>query len=167
MKYRNIFLVFLGLISLIACSNQPDKLPVMNGILLTDIGSNDLKLFTYKVTMSAPPRSKGAKAEGRGGEKRGNRTRGSGGRGHEGVTEAQKEHIYALLDAKLTETGYCREGYINIGSYFEKIQAELRGECNEGATLEDRETFTANKNIAIEKDPGQFSDILALPTQPE
>ncbi len=46
-----------------------------------------------------------------------------------------------ILDAKLNERGYCREGYILLGRHSGHTAQTLRGECRELATAEDRVQF--------------------------
>lgn len=56
-----------------------------------------------------------------------------------------KENLYKSLALKLEQTGYCRKGYIPLGSYIEMGQFEIRGECNEIATEQDKLLFPGNR----------------------
>lgn len=49
--------------------------------------------------------------------------------------------LYEHLEAKLSETGYCREGYTEIDTYQTESRLNLIGECNETATEQDRVFF--------------------------
>lgn len=46
-----------------------------------------------------------------------------------------------ILDTKLTDSGYCREGYILLGRHSGHTVQTLRGECRELATSDDRVQF--------------------------
>jgi hypothetical protein len=67
--------------------------------------------------------------------------KGAGRPGRESMMNQTKERINEKLDSKLAETGYCREGYIELDSYVGKGQSQIRGECKEGATDSDRKKF--------------------------
>ena len=54
--------------------------------------------------------------------------------------------IKEKLDARLAETGYCREGYIVLGRRMDRGRSFIRGECKEEATADDREKFTNSDN---------------------
>lgn len=47
----------------------------------------------------------------------------------------------SALEAKLRETGYCREGYYELNSHFIPGESRIRGECKDLATPQDRERF--------------------------
>ena len=175
-------LVLLCTTGLFACSSQPDKQsgrqPKFNEFFATDIKENDLKIFTYKINVEAP--TTGSRSGMRGGGGRGGGIgRGGGGRGggtnqggdqkpnFENMKKELEEKTFSQLEVKLAETGYCREGYTTISSYFERSQSEIHGECNDGATEADREKFTSIKNIVTSKTPKEFSDIIVVPDIPE
>lgn len=46
-----------------------------------------------------------------------------------------------ILEATLTATGFCREGYTLLGRYAGETVERLRGECQERATEQDRARF--------------------------
>ena len=52
--------------------------------------------------------------------------------------------IYTMLDNKVAMTGYCRDGFIELNSNFSEELYQVRGECYEAATAEDRTYFTAS-----------------------
>lgn len=47
----------------------------------------------------------------------------------------------SALEAKLDETGYCRDGYYELSSHYIPGESRIRGECKELATPEDRTRF--------------------------
>ncbi len=55
---------------------------------------------------------------------------------------AQAEwRFYQLLNTKLSSSGYCQKGYIELDADIGLYSANLRGECREGASSEDRQRF--------------------------
>ncbi len=57
-----------------------------------------------------------------------------------------KKVVYDKLDTKLSETGYCRESYMELDNYFVRGRSQIRGECKDSATAEDRMTFINDEN---------------------
>ena len=54
---------------------------------------------------------------------------------------SMKPYFNDMLESKLKNSGYSREGYIELDSYSGRGQLQMRGECEEGATEEDRIKF--------------------------
>ncbi|MGB5178196.1 MAG: hypothetical protein WBP44_05640 [Gammaproteobacteria bacterium] len=137
MDYKNLMLMlFVPLISGACASNQM-KASEIEEMFVTDIKSNGIKLFNYTVTTSDGPHRVSGRSN-------------SGGEvGMSGVEPADwhgresgmKEKMHEKLDARLTETGYCREGYIVLSSSIGGGRSFIRGECKEGATEDDRKRF--------------------------
>ncbi|MDX2464528.1 MAG: hypothetical protein QNK31_08475 [Porticoccus sp.] len=73
--------------------------------------------------------------EGKGGMGGGNRR---GGDNQEAETTSK---FYDSAAAKLEETGFCREGYVELDSEFSRGKSRLRGECKETASDADRRDF--------------------------
>jgi len=153
--------VLLFTAGLLACTSHPDKRPnIISESFKTDIKSNDLKLFTY----NAYPKIPASKEGGRGMSGRDDGIGGQGRRGggqkpdFEAIKKKQKETVFTLLDAKLAETGFCQGGYTTINSYFERGRSEIRGECNDSATEDDRKKFPASTLTNTISNPGQLSD---------
>jgi len=125
-------------------------------VFVTDIKSGGLKIFNYSLTRvtqqnsgSKRGASKGkgsGKHGGRGGKKgSGHSSMGSGaGRGSSGDESGIKSYLNEMLESKLKTTGYCRDGYIELDSTFGRRLLEIRGECEEAATEEDRIKFVHN-----------------------
>jgi hypothetical protein len=176
MNNWHFVLVLFCTSSLFACSSQPENQssnqPKFNEFFATDIKENDLKIFTYKISIETPSTGsrggmRGGGSMGRGGRGGGEMSRGTGQKPNfENIKKELEEKTFSQLEAKLVETGYCREGYTTINSYFERAQSEIHGECNEGATEGDREKFTSVKNIVTSKTPKDFSDIIVVPDNP-
>ncbi|MFD1096897.1 hypothetical protein [Shewanella litorisediminis] len=107
---------------------------VIRDKLTTSIAENGLKLFTYSVsnTQAMPPISvQTLELTGRD-----RRKRSSG----PDLTE-WTEQIELGLKRTLAMSGFCREGSIEISRLIQVDRAEIRGECTEGATDEDRQRF--------------------------
>ncbi len=164
MSRISYILVFFVSLSLVACASNEKKPPEIKEEFATKIENNGLKLFTYTVTMAMPEdRSGGMRGGmGGGGGMRGGGM-GGGGRGgggmrgggmkngaksdREATTNRFQDIVYEKLKTKLSETGYCRESYTEINKYFVRGRSQIRGECNESATEEDRMTFINDENI--------------------
>lgn len=165
-------LIFFVSLSLMACTSNQRRTPEIKEYFATNIEKDGSKLFSYTITMAVPEeRSGGMQSGGRGmrggmggggmrggmgdGSMRGSGMR-SGGKGDGGMTKnakpnreamikRAKEVVYEKLKTKLDETGYCRESYIELDNYFVRGRSQIRGECKDHATEEDRITF-ANKH---------------------
>ena len=139
MDFKNLLIMLFVPMMLVACASNQTIKPEIEEIFVTDIKPNGIKFFSYTVTESRPSGSR----SGAGGDKRG----GEGGKQGGGATgrpdrESMIKGIKEKLDARLAETGYCREGYIVLGRRIDRGRSFIRGECKEGATADDREKFT-------------------------
>ena len=143
MNYKNQVLMLFVFLFLSGCASNQRKNSEVNEILATNIESNGLKLFSYSLTMSMPQKGKG-----RGGRTGRDKSGGGGGAklDHESQKNRMKEMVYEKLELMLTDTGYCREGYIVLDRYFERGNSQIRGECKEGATENDRNKFPNSEN---------------------
>jgi len=143
MNYRNLILMLLVPLILAACASNQMKQPEIEETLETDIKSNGIKLFKYTETARMPDGSYRVSSHGKSGGEGGM----SGG-GQDGWFDREsriKEEMHEKLDARLTETGYCREGYIVLSSSIGGGRSFIRGECKEGATEDDRKKFANSK----------------------
>ena len=155
MRYKNYFMVLI--LSLTACANNQWKSSEVDEVFVTDIKPGGLKIFNYSLTKTTPQssgggerggRSKGSgKHSGRGG-KGGGKSGGHGnmGSGKSAYESDMKPYFNEMLESKLKKSGYCRKGYIELDSYFGRGQLQIRGECEEGATEEDRIKFVNNES---------------------
>jgi hypothetical protein len=142
------------------CANKPDRGNKSSQIFETDITDDGSKRFTLSIVEAKREggKGKGSKQSGKGqrgegGNGRGGKGQGGqrGGRGGESENgddrgnaqsyssnEDNREKTIALLEAKLTETGYCRNGYIELDYSFVPGKTEFRGECQESASDADK-----------------------------
>ena len=132
-----ILVLFISL-SFVACASNEKKPPEIKEEFATKIEKNGLKLFTYTVTMAIP--------EARSGGMRGGGMTNGAKSDREATTNRIQDIVYEKLKTKLSETGYCRESYTEINKYFVRGRSQIRGECNESATEEDRMTFINDEN---------------------
>jgi len=145
MNYKHQMLMLFVTVILAACASNPMKKPEIEEMFVTDIKSNGIKLFKYTVTASTSDGShrvsgrsmSGGEGSMSGGGPAGWPDRGSG----------MKEEIHEKLNARLTETGYCREGYIVLASSIGGGRSFIRGECKEGASEGDRKKFANSGSI--------------------
>lgn len=116
--------------SLIACASNGNgahgSVPEFDEHFVTNITSDGTKFFSYSASISRP--SGGGRP--------------SGGRPDQAAMQSKiEEKLRQRLEQKISETGYCREGYIEINSYIGRGNSQIRGKCKEGATDRDRLTF--------------------------
>ena len=116
MNLKNKVAVLLVPLLMLACASNQKRQPEIKEIFVTDIKENGLKLFSYSVTMSSPQKEMNGKGRGRIGVGGMHGRKGAGREGRESMTHQNKEKINQKLDSKLVETGYCREGYIELNS---------------------------------------------------
>ncbi|MBU2979293.1 hypothetical protein [Alteromonas sp. C1M14] len=131
------------------CASKPDKPPKEQPLFVTNIKPDGSKMFSFSVAMRAE--KQGRDGGGRGRESGGGGRGGRGGKGAPPERDGQDsqgrsdedriEKIYEALDLKLGETGYCREGYIEIDTYETETRFNILGECNDSATNEDKALF--------------------------
>jgi len=139
-------------VSRAACASNPMKQPEIEEMFVTNIKSNGIKLFKYTVTASTSNGSH--RVSGRsmsGGE---GSVSGGGPAGWPDRGSGMKEEIHEKLNARLTETGYCREGYIVLASSIGGGRSFIRGECKEGASEGDRKNLLI---VAVYKLPASGS----------
>ena len=136
---------FFFIASLTACAGghhrAPNGAPPMNEELVTTITPGGLKIFTYTVSLHGPSGNGGGRMPPPGG--------GSGGSPGEGGRPGgnhMKDMIVESLLTKLDETGFCREGYIELGSSVDMRESFIRGECKEAATKEDLALYSHTGN---------------------
>ena len=158
MSCKHYFLVLILSLFLTACANNQWKSSEVDEVFVTDIKSSGLKIFSYSLTKTAAQTSgsgerggsgKGSGKHGGRGGKGGGKSNGHGsmGSGKSTYESGMKPYFNEMLESKLKKSGYCREGYIELGSYFGRGQLQIRGECEEGATEEDRIKFVNNESI--------------------
>ena len=155
MNYKKIILLLCLSLFITACASQQRQRPKVSKIFVTNISDGGIKIFSFSMTREMSGRGKGGgKGAGRGG-KGGGMGGGMGGGRHggkgggnadsdEGMEEKMKNKVLDELELKLDITGYCREGYSELESYFSRRASQIRGECNEDATEEDRVKFVNN-----------------------
>jgi len=149
---RTVLVVTTSLI-VSACAHRPPPLDKDEIYFETKIKQDGTKLFAFSIpSMKQPGGGKGGGAKdggGRGGRGEGGGRGGRGGQENRGgssqkssdSSERMTEQLYASLDEKLDETGYCQTGYIEIDTHQTEDRLHLLGECNETASELDRLDF--------------------------
>jgi hypothetical protein len=56
------------------------------------------------------------------------------------------EQVELGLEKTLAMSGFCRDGYHELNRFIDFDRAEIRGECKEGASQEDKEKYTRKAN---------------------
>lgn len=152
MKYSG----FLLLVFLTACSSTSKK-EAPQGFLATHIFDDGSKQFVYTLDLPEPaPRGGRGGGNGRpgnvagtvsGGSNRGlsaGVTAGSGsGRGGKGGQKQQSKDglLLGSLEAELENSGFCREGFMELDRMTEPSQTYIKGECVDAASEKDRSRF--------------------------
>jgi hypothetical protein len=154
---KNYLLVLIFFLT--ACANNQWKSSEVDEVFVTDIKPGGLKIFNYSLTKTTAQTGGGSernassgkgsgKHSGRGGKGAGKSDgHGSMGSGKSAYESSMKPYLNEMLESKLKKSGYCRDGYIELDSYFGRGQLQIRGECEEGATEEDRIKFVNNESI--------------------
>jgi hypothetical protein len=139
--------LLIATLGITACrSNSPKRNGDMpNEVFVTQIKANGSKIFNYSLIKKMPNQGQMGKGMGKGGGRHG----GGMGGGMKGgkkpdmskMKAKMQEKATHKLAKKLSESGYCREGYMELESFFERGHVTIKGECNESATTQDREKF--------------------------
>ncbi|WP_246028588.1 hypothetical protein [Shewanella atlantica] len=129
-------------------SHKPDTDDFKNRVkdrFKTDIRSNGIKLFTYNAKLEMPDdnNTELAHRERINQLKKQSRSKNSKRSIYTPDLSDWTEQIELGLSKTLDMTGYCREGFMELSRMIEVGRAEIRGECNEGATDEDRAKFSS------------------------
>ena len=135
---------------LTACAHKPPPRPVEEDMFVTNIKDSGAKIFRFSMA-TAPtdePRGEGPgqRSGGRKGPPPGASQSSGSSVGNAGTQRGdsyskKREALYARLNEKLTNTQYCREGFIEIDTYEALRRFYLLGECNESATEQDKQNF--------------------------
>jgi hypothetical protein len=150
---KNIILISLSItaLTLSGCSsNSPKRQGGMpTEVFVTHINPDGSKVFNYSLIKKMPTQGQMGKGMGKGGGMHG----GMGGSMKGGkkpdmskMKAKMEEKANKKLNLKLSETGYCREGYMELDSFFERGHVTIKGECNETATEQDKKTFLNSEN---------------------
>lgn len=125
-------MVLLPLLASACSNNQPLPIPGLKESFHTEIAANGAKRFTYSLEVQrrdipTPYTDEGA-----------SRNRLPGGSMASNGRPPQRSGRNPLqfdraLKQKLTETGFCRDGYFELDRTLSVLGGEVRGECREGA----------------------------------
>jgi|TARA_R110002012_G_scaffold185466_2_gene352047 hypothetical protein len=128
-------------IVLSACASKPKPQPKEPEMFATNIKSTNEKVFNFSI--SANQDTAGDKPE-RGGAGGPPPERGNNKTKSDDPKERLRDELFAHLETKLSDTGYCREGYTEIDTYESSSRLHILGTCNEAATPEDKRQFANN-----------------------
>ncbi|MCE9679497.1 hypothetical protein LZP69_10020 [Shewanella sp. AS1] len=141
MQIKTVLFILL-LTCLTACSAR--KLTVedfdtqVEDKFITAIKGDGIKLFTYTVKYAQLPTKPGEAPVLQMERKTGSANRKVVRRGD---LSQWTQQVELGLNKTISMTGYCREGYIELSRIIEVGRAEIRGECNDGATQADLAKF--------------------------
>ncbi|MCT8869631.1 hypothetical protein [Shewanella xiamenensis] len=151
MPLRSISLTLLSCLTLLACSSAPIDPSEFAGKfkdkLTTDIRADGLKLFTYQAGFAEEYSPRDVTERPFPHEER-MRQVAQDPREQRRLYQQQADvldiwgrQVELGLEKTLEMTGYCREGYFELSRIIESGRGEIRGECKEGATEEDKQKF--------------------------
>jgi hypothetical protein len=142
---KSIFVLILT--SIVACSG-PDRKSQAEPfeVFATHILDNGTKLFVFSLEMTQDGGPQGEKSQGGGGPGggggQGGPPQGQGSKGgNSSKGGGQEKQLDEKLIATLEQTKYCREGYVVLDRNVVEGISSIRGECNDGATEQDRASF--------------------------
>jgi hypothetical protein len=145
MKSKIIILVFNAF--LISCSYSP-KRPEFIESFITHIETDGTKKFSFSLVNSRPTKSMRSKkgksnatSPGKKGSKGRHQSKPPGPNSSMNDKPNFNEMFITKLEKILYESDYCQEGYIKLDSFFDRETSQIRGQCEEKATLEDRKHF--------------------------
>ncbi|TYK65709.1 hypothetical protein [Colwellia echini] len=148
---KPLIMLLLSLVAITGCSSKHDM--KITEVFRPNILENDAKMFTFSIIFVNPDKSassgkqetpKKDKGEGRGrsGKKKGEGQGKKGGSSKkDNIEDLMAEELEIRLLDKLEDNNYCRTGYFELDRTFNKSIFTLHGECNESATLSDRNKF--------------------------
>ncbi len=142
MNNKLIISLTIATLSITACSSNSPKRHggKPSEVFVTHIKPDGSKVFNYSLIKKMPNQGQMGKGMGKGGGMHGGM---KGGKKPDmsKMKAKMEEKANKKLNLKLVETGYCREGYMELDSFFERGHVTIKGECNETATAEDKKTF--------------------------
>lgn len=144
MSAKIIFYMLTASLLVNGCSHSRPQ-PVITGELFTtNITVRGLKLFFYRLEVKLP----GGSSAQSGGKPSSGGPRGKGSPSMQGgdrtgaEQEGDGDWVNLMLTNKLAESGYCRNGYIELErNPINNGSIRIRGECEEVATPADRQAF--------------------------
>lgn len=145
---KTSLVVLASMMCLSACATSKPASKAQIEDFTTNISENGTKSFVYRLSHSKKGNN-GASSVGKGGRRgtggrngsRRSASRNTGSMDNDARSDVLIETAIDRLTLKLEETGYCKQGFIELGRSVDKQSISVRGECNDGATDEDRDKF--------------------------
>lgn len=138
----------MGFVFVTACSSKPQRHSLESATFATQITQDGSKRFSVSIESNERLRNsrrENAGERGRGGPNGGERRSGRGNRlegqrrpNRSDNIEDMRQRMIEVVQAKLSETEFCREGYLELDYTEINATAKFVGECLESATDEDR-----------------------------
>ncbi|GAC11777.1 hypothetical protein [Paraglaciecola chathamensis] len=135
-------LTLLVPIVLSACAGKPKPQPKEPDMFATNIKDTNRKVFNFSISANQDKGDNKPERGGAGGPPPEHRNKNQA----KGDTpnESPLDELFTHLETKLSDTGYCREGYTEIDTYESSCRLHILGACNEVATPEDKRQFANN-----------------------
>ncbi|QHJ12465.1 hypothetical protein FX988_02722 [Paraglaciecola mesophila] len=137
-------LLLLMPIFLSACANKSRPQVKQPDMFATSIKSDNKKVFNFSISAgqgadeSKPERREAGGPPPKHGSENKNQAKG------DMANESPLDVLFTHLETKLRDTGYCREGYVEIDNYESSGRLHIIGACNEVATPDDKRQFANN-----------------------
>lgn len=144
-----LMLIMVGLMA--GCNTVERSQAGMTESLDIEIRPNASKLFVYRLTDPTGASAHQAQVQRMRAQRRGDRAAGPSDRG--GVRSYRR--LQANTQRALRNTGFCRDGYLELDRRISANVLWLRGECRDGATEEDRQRFGGLTSL----DPAPDADV--------
>lgn len=146
--------------TLFACSHHHPTLEGSQEVFATDIKTDGSKRFNFTLMLHTERKRERQNrspqgGSGKEGRKKQGKPRREGSRSGTGTRpeskqgdadEKLREKALERLVQKIEENGYCRNGYIELDYFALRGQVQIRGECQESASEQDREKWQAGSS---------------------
>lgn len=166
MNFLRIVIAAVGFM-LVACASQP-KPPKAQEFFTTQIKRDGIKQFSYTLVMDMPKSGKrggGGKRGGPGGPGGGHgghpdgpppggqdRPRGDKNPGEDKAVDDRFNFIFdESLIAKLSDTGFCQQGYKQLDRKSRVGAIQITGECNDMASNDDKIKFPNPQPVKVKE----------------
>lgn len=137
---RAMLLIFGGLLG---CTGLPTADGVQESLDI-DLRANDSKLFIYRLSVPEELRQPSVRVYQSAGQAREDR------QPEPPLGEGDYRRLRHRAERAVADTGYCRQGILELDYRLSREVMWFRGECREGATEDDRRRFGDRSQLSLE-----------------
>ncbi|MCH1924894.1 hypothetical protein L9G74_09435 [Shewanella sp. C32] len=137
--FLNLSLSLCAIAAITGCAGNTELPPLgpVTDAFSTQILSDGTKMFTYRIDMKRSHASAMAPDYGQ----LTNMSRNRNSRRQDSGPSLLELHMVENVKQLIKQTGYCADNYYELSRMVMREHAELRGECYEGASAEDKTKF--------------------------